>query len=167
MKVHLGRYPKDISKERKIEVRIDNYDVWGLDHTLAYIIHPALLRLKEVKQGAPQVDDADVPEYLRSTSAPAKENEWDTDDNFFERWDWVLDEMIWAFGQINEDWEDQFHSGEHDILWEPVEGKEDLVEMKTGPKDTHVFDREGYEKHFERIKNGIQLFGKYYFALWD
>ena len=166
MKVHIGRYPKDYSKERKIDVRIDDYDVWGLDHTLAYIIHPALLKLKEVKHGAPGVEDEDVPEELRSTNAPPKTNDWDTDENFFARWDWVLDEMIWAFGQVNEDWEDQFHSGEHDIIWEPVEGK-DLVEMKHGPKDTHVFDSEGYNKHFDRMKNGIALFGKYYFALWD
>ena len=48
---------------------------------------------------APLVDDEDVPEELRSTAAPAKENDWDVDENHFKRWDWVLDEMIWAFEQ--------------------------------------------------------------------
>ena len=52
-----------------------------MDHTLAMIIVPMLKQLKETKHGAPFVDDEDVPEELKSTSAPAKENDWDTDDN--------------------------------------------------------------------------------------
>ena len=60
MKVHLGPYRTN----RKIEIRIDKYDVWGLDHTLALIIHPALVLLKEQKHGDPQVDDEDVPEEV-------------------------------------------------------------------------------------------------------
>lgn len=56
-----------------------------------------LKQLKETKQGAPYVDDEDVPEHLRKSAAPPTENEWDTDDNHFKRWDYVLDEMIFAF----------------------------------------------------------------------
>ena len=104
MKVHLGPYPKNRSKERKLSVRIDPYDVWGLDHTLALIIHPALILLKEKKQGAPNVDDDDVPEGIRSTNdLTPKENEYDLDAFFFKRWDWVMDEMIWTFDQIKKD----------------------------------------------------------------
>jgi len=91
----MGHYPDE--GEREIKVEIDPYDTWSLYHNLAYIIHPLLIQLKDNKQGAPFVDDEDVPEHLRSTAAAPKENEWDTDSLHFVRWDWVLDEMIWAF----------------------------------------------------------------------
>lgn len=89
----------DSKKKRKIEVRIDKYDTWSMDHTLAYIIVPMLKQLKATKHGAPHVDDKDVPKELRSTSTPRKKNDWDVDANHFKRWDWVLDEMIWTFEQ--------------------------------------------------------------------
>ena len=106
MKVHIGPYPKG-ERARKINIRIDKYDTWSMDSTLALIIHPMLIQLKQTKHGSPWIDDEDVPEELRSTSAPPKENEWDTDDNHHARWDWVLDEMIWAF-ETHLDDESQF-----------------------------------------------------------
>ena len=97
MKVSIGRYPKDSNKEQKISVKIDPWDTWSMDVTLAHIIVPMLKQLKETKHGAPHVDDEDVPEHLRKSAAPPTENDWDTDDNYFKRWDWVMDEMIFAF----------------------------------------------------------------------
>ena len=166
----------DKKKNRKISVKIDSYDLWGLDHTLSLIIHPALLKLREVKHGSPNVDDADVPDHLRSTAAPPKENDYDIDDFHHARWNWVLDEMIWAFGEIKDQkWEEQFHSGNFDFKFEPVdksgnpveEKDAEFFEMKRGPKDTHVFDSVGYQKHLDRIQNGTKLFGTYFMALWD
>ena len=90
-------------KHRKIKIKIDRYDTWGMDHTLALIIIPMLKQIKETKHGSPFVDDKDVPKRLRSTSAAPKENEWDTDEFHHDRWDYVLDEMIWAFEQIVSD----------------------------------------------------------------
>jgi hypothetical protein len=78
-------------------VKIDYWDTWSMDHTLADIVLPMLKQLKETKHGAPMTDDEDVPDNLKSTSAKPKEEEWDTDEFHFERWDWILDEMIWAF----------------------------------------------------------------------
>ena len=74
MKVLITEYQDD-DLDREIDVTIDNYDLWNLDNTLAYIIHPALVKLKEIKNGAPKVDDEDVPEHLKSTSAPPKKND--------------------------------------------------------------------------------------------
>lgn len=103
----------DSKRERKIRVRIDKYDTWSMDHTLAHIIHPMLVQLQATKHGAPDVDDEDVPEELRSTSAPPKENDWDVDDNHFRRWDWVLNEMILAFeSHINDDYDELLDSDE-------------------------------------------------------
>jgi hypothetical protein len=169
MKATLGKYPKKINAERKISIKIDPWDTWSMDHTLALIIHPLLIQLKNTTHGSPQVDDEDVPEELRSTSAPPKEKKWDTDDNHHKRWEWALDEMIWAFAQkIDDDAERQFSTGKIDIKFEKVNiNGEDLYEMVKGPNDTYVFDQEGWEKWNERKRNGFRLFGKYFESLWD
>jgi len=85
-------------RNRRSYIKIDKYDTWSMDHTLAMIVLPMLKQLQATKHGAPGVDDEDVPEglNLRSTEAPPKENEWDTDENWHKRWDWVMDEMIFA-----------------------------------------------------------------------
>jgi hypothetical protein len=150
-------------------VKIDYWDTWSMDSTLSPIILPMLKQLHKDKHGAPFTDDADVPERLRSTTKAAirsKKNTWDTDCNHFKRWDWIMDEMIWAFEQLcNDDHDAKFFSGESDIEWE--KNDDGTSTMKRGPKDTRKFDRKGYTKHQERISNGTRLFGKYYQALWD
>jgi len=81
-------------------IKIDNHDTWSADHTLAKIIHPLLVRLKATIHGAPCVDDADVPDELKSMNAPRIPVGESTDEFFFARWDYVLDEMIYAFSII-------------------------------------------------------------------
>ena len=175
-------------KKRSVKIKIDNYDTWSADHTLALIILPLLKQLQATKHGSPNVDDDDVPEELKSTSASSKEDEHDTDDNYHQRWDWVLDEMIWAFEQhVDNDADSQFHTGKHEILWrkvtkdgkvldetlysfdQKVEDSDDntYYEMVIGPNDTHVFDKKGWEAWNARKQNGFRLFGKYFQALWD
>lgn len=150
-------------------VKLDRWDTWNMDSTLALIILPMLKQLHAAKHGAPCVDDEDVPEELKSTSAPAKENEWDTDDNHFKRWDWVMEELIWTFEQLHPDtdWMDQYCSGEHDIVWEKCVDNPELHEMKDGPKHTFKMDHDAIKLHDERIARGLKLFGKYYRGLWD
>ena len=162
----------DSHRHRTIKVKIERWDTWGMDSTLAVIVLPMLKQLKATKHGAPCVDDEDVPEHLKSTSAPAKENEWDTDANHFLRWDWVLDEMIQAFEcKCNDTWSDQYSSGVHDHYSVPCEwddeGKPLLYQFKKGLKDTYKCDWEALSKHEARNQNGFRLFGKYYQALWD
>lgn len=150
-------------KERKIKVKIDNFDTWSMDHTLSFIVVPMLKQLKDTKHGAPFVDDEDVPEHLRSTSAPPKENEWDTDEHHFARWDWVLDEMLWAFEQkMRDDWEGDYYKFED---CEPNKESKSFSE-KYGYKLVWE-DPEGRRKHQERMTNGFRLFGKYYECLWN
>jgi hypothetical protein len=155
-------------------VKIDRYDTWSMDHTLADIILPMLRQLKDSKHGAPNVDDRDVPKGLglRSTEAPPKENEWDTDGNWFKRWDWVLDEMIFAFEhKVDDSWQDAFSSGVIDWKSEACEwyenGKPKMFKMVDGPNHTYTCDYEGMRRVEKRIQNGFVLFGKYYQALWD
>jgi hypothetical protein len=149
-------------------VKIDRWDTWSMDHTLSYIILPMLKQLKETKHGAPFVDDEDVPEELKSTSAPPKENEWDTDGNHFVRWDYVLDEMIFAFEhKVDDSWEDNFRTGEIDMKFVKCEDNPEVSTMVEGPNHTYVCDYDGMQKVHERMKNGFRLFGKYYEGLWD
>jgi hypothetical protein len=159
-------------------VKIDRWDTWSMDHTLAHIILPMLKQLKEKQQGAGFVDDQDVPEGigLRSTEALPKENEWDTDSNHFARWDWVMNEMIFAFEcKIDDSWEDAFRQGEIDMLWVPVDvhgnevpkGEHKYYQMKDGPKNTYKCDYDGMKVVQNRIDNGFRLFGRYYQNLWD
>lgn len=142
--------------EQKIKVRIDRHDTWSMDHTLSYIIVPMLKQLKETKHGSPFVDDSDVPDELKSTNSSPKENEYDIDDNHHKRWEWVLDEMIWAFEQkTRDDWLGDYYGSWIETEAEPLGGKFESC------------DREGIDAHQERMSNGFRLFGRYYESLWD
>ena len=101
-----------------------------------------------------------------------KENEWDTDGNHFKRWEWVLDEMIFAFEhKLNDDWQDEFRSGEADWKHVPCQwdenGKATLFKMEEGPNHTYKCDYDAIAEVQKRIDNGFRLFGKYYQGLWD
>jgi hypothetical protein len=167
-------------------IKIDRYDTWSMDSTLAPIILPMLKQLKATSHGSATVDLEDVPEHMRTTET----EEWDSQQCFdfyhesdlhgfnkngydtHDRWNWVLDEMIWAFEQICDDDNDkQFHSGVHDMKSVACEwdenGKPTIFTFEEGPNHTAKFDIEGYQKHHDRINNGTRLFGKYYRNLWD
>ena len=104
-------------RTQKVKVRIDKWDTWSMDCTLAPIILPMLKQLKATTHGYP----ADLTE---------------------QEWDYVLDEMIWAFEQkCRDDWMSDFNYNK--------------------------WDREGADAHQKRMSQGFALFGKYYENLWD
>lgn len=81
-------------------VKIDAWDVWSMDSTLAPIIVGMLKKLREDNFGAAYIDDKDLPIQLRG-------NVYDHS----HAWRWVLTEIIWAFQQyIEEDWEEQYYT---------------------------------------------------------
>jgi hypothetical protein len=129
---------------QKINVKIDRWDTWSMDHTLAPIILPMLKQLKETKHGAPFVDLKDVPKELHGKKLTKKQKEnGEVDDKHFERWDWALDEMIHAFEQKNkDDWMAPYY-------------------------EYNKWDTDAVKVEQERISNGFRLFGKYYESLWD
>ena len=71
MKVYIGAHKEN----RVMNVRIDKYDTWNLDHTLALIILPALKQFLKKLHGYP----GDLSE---------------------KQWDDVLNKMIWSFEAI-------------------------------------------------------------------
>lgn len=167
MKVFIGKYPKNPNKERRVNIRIDSWDTWNMDSTLSLIILPMLKQLKEQKQGSPFVSDDDVPDALKSTSAPPKESEWDTDDNWFARWDYVLDEMIFAFESTTYDWESQFWLEDPEIdFTEYPEDKGQLTKPIRWKKEGKC-DWDARDAYAARIQKGFELFGKYYQGLWS
>ena len=157
-------------------VKVDYWDTWGMDYSLAHIILPLLHQLHDQNHGAPFVDDEDVPDELKSTSAPPKENEWDTDQNHFKRWHWVWEEMIFAYkSKLDESWKEAFQSGSFDKISVPIDhaGNEvpkkqaKLFRWEDGPNHTYKCDYEGMHAVEARIQNGFRLFGRYYQNLWD
>ena len=154
-------------KERTVKIKIDKWDTWNMNDTLALIILPMLKQLKEQKHGAPYVDLTDVPKELHPKKMTKKQREiGHTDSTHFERWDYVLDEMIFAFEHtVDDSWEDQYTTGKINFGWKQLENG--MSEMVEGPGHTVKTDHEGLKKVHDRIQNGFVLFGKYYRNLWD
>jgi hypothetical protein len=85
--------------------------------------------------------------------------------------------MIWSFQQIAfDDYGDKYHHGEMKMDWEksdkqynnPLTGKmEDTFTMIDKNPDEHWYDAEGHLLHEERVQEGLDLFAKYFRALWD
>lgn len=85
------------SKRKRTEkVKIDYYDTWNMDYTLAKIIHPMLVQLRGNSHSYGEVDAKDVPDGENLSGE--------------ERWAYVMNEMVWAFAQLsNPDSEMQFY----------------------------------------------------------
>lgn len=118
-------------------VRLKGEDIWEAEQTIATVVYPILLKLQKEKHGAPNVNPIDVPEHLRMTVEQKKAYNVDgtIDENYFARYDYIMDEMIFAFKYV-------------------LDGKQ---------YDYINFDR----REYDRVENGLQLFSKYYFSLWD
>lgn len=179
MKVKIGKFPKK-SGSRKIDIQIDHFDTWSLDHTLALIIYPALLQLREHKHGVPSefCDNIGGEDYVDQESFDFyKESHQEAWEIGARRWDDVLDKMIWSFSQlIDDDWDSQYHHGKAEYDWvesdhkyaNPITGvMEPTYQMLDKNPDEHWYDHVGHRLHNERIQEGLTLFGKYFRNLWD
>jgi hypothetical protein len=163
--------------DRRSFIKFNRSDFLCIDSTLSDIILPLVKEVKREKQGVPCIDNEDVPEELRTEEDLfSKCNHSDKEmEILVARWDYILDEMIFAFEKLKEaNWEAEFHSGHIDFKFTPVdkEGNEvpeegaELFRMDRGPNDTHELDIEGLKAMDARIQNGTMLFGKYYRDLW-
>jgi hypothetical protein len=153
-------------RPRKIEVQIDNYDTWGMDSTLAMIIVPMLKQLRDTTHGYPADFCHESPDYGDQRIFTGEG--FDFPDDGFEQWVETLNKMIWAFEQVlDEDWEDQYRTGECDFRFEEIDNMPGYSRMVDGPNHTLVTDYDGIQKHRERMQEGFDLFAKYYSGLWD
>lgn len=133
--------------------------LWDLDHYLANHIHSALLQFK----------------HMERNSYPGQEGA-----NTLEEWEEVLDKMIWSFDQSARDypgdpfglaWDEYYkkHPEElHQPLFEKEEDKDGYTKLayKSGFEYTSTVKEERiiYEN---RVQEGLDLFAKFFSALWD
>lgn len=177
MKVKLGKWNK--RDHRKIDVEIENHDTWSLDHSLALIILPALIQLKDTKHGVPsEFGDVGGAEYEQQLSFDfyKETNNWAFEESC-KKWDEVLDKMIWSFQQLAiVDYDHLYHHGKAEYDWvkddtmykNPVTGKlEHTYKMLDKNPNDHYYDYVGNQLHEARVQEGLDLFAKYYRGLWD
>jgi len=135
-------------RSRTLKVKIDSYDVWSMDSTLAIIILPMLRNFKATTLGykflAP--DEVDDPQFAALSEEA--------------RWNWVVDEMIWAFTQIQPDydWEEQYY------LPKVLAPNDSVDAILFSSVD---FDHVGLKAHQKRMDRGFKFFGQYFQALWN
>jgi hypothetical protein len=147
--------------KRKDYIKVDPWDSWSGDKVIAMVAAPIIKQLIETKQGAPFVDNDDVPEVLHMTQEDYLEFQEDgsADGNFHKRFDFVLGEMYWALNEIANDCPEYltyFDDSEVDEN-EPIMTQVKKVKL----------DKEGLNRYDKRMKNGLRLFGKYFQSLWD
>ena len=120
------------SKRKRTEkVKIDYYDTWSMDYTLAKIIHPMLVQLRANSCSYGSPDASDVPDGENKTNE--------------ERWEYIMNEMVWAFAQLSDP----------------------NNELKFYDDEKQIWNREACEAHDARVNKALALFGKYYRSLWD
>lgn len=177
MKAKISKYYKN--SNRRIDIQIENHDTWSLDHTLAMIILPALIQLKETKHGIPsEFGDVGGESHIDQLCFDFyAETHDDAFNEGVKRWDEIMNKMIWSFQQIvSDEYDELYHHGkaEYDYVKSdkqypnPVTGKmENTYQMVDKNPNDHWYDHVGHMLHEERIQEGLELFGKYYRALWD
>ena len=82
------------------EIKIDYWDSWSADYTLALIIHPVLVQLKNTTNSYPEIEEEDVyPEEA----------------DFEKKWDLVLQDMINSFSVyvLEKYWEPDYWTKEN------------------------------------------------------
>ena len=132
----------DKFKTRRVKIHIDSYDTWSMDYTLALIIYPMLIQLKEKNHGYFYSDAEDTPHIGDGVDVDA---DFTNDPKAYDRYNWIMDELIWTFDQL---------ANHNDTIMFYDE-------------ETDKYDMEASQKYNDRISNGLRLFGKYYRGLWD
>lgn len=153
-------------RSRTVYIKTDKYDSWNADHTIALLVLPILKDLRKNTHSSGFIDFEDLPEHLRF----GQYEDWECGQRCFDfyiedqrfltsdRWNWMLDEIIWSFEQMTTDGsDDQFYDRSE------VDRTGNVMQQV---KQTKI-DWEGLKKHNERIQNGCRLFGKYFQSLWD
>jgi hypothetical protein len=144
MKVNIGPPNR---KNRAHHVHIDNHDVWSLDYTLANIIHPALVRLRErvpdFGYPTPYYETEAYPEYSQQGSFEEILDRGAESNYYEEQWMEKLQKMIDAFAMIideNDDYDKIAH---------------------------HRDDNDKRNEWYRKIDEGLKLFSENYQGLWD
>lgn len=117
-------------------------DIWSLDYTIAKFALPRLIRLKEVMHGVPNTMFEPLPagEYNHNEEQMKTATE---------KWNEVLDEIIFAMDYIANCREDDYYPKK---TWPEKTTTEDYIELRAVE---------------ERVQKGLVLFGAHMRSLWD
>jgi hypothetical protein len=176
MKVNIRKF-RSGAGERRIDIQVEPWDTYSVDHTASLIILPLLLQLKESQHGVPN-------EFVQRIGGDFDDNYCfdfikDDDNDIFEqgcqKWHETVDKMIWSFQQlVMDDYDSKYHHGQMQVGWKPVEVPhpttgvvEKMYEMIDENPNEHWYDYVGHQLHEERIQEGLELFGKHFRSLWD
>lgn len=158
MKISIPNY----SSKKKTSIKIDSWDTWNCDRTIALIVFPMLVQLKQNKQGIP-IEFSQVGGELHD-SQQSFDFYYDTYDESFQlgvdEWNKVLDKIIWSFYQLGFD--DNLEKYDNGVS--NIEFVGNLL-VERNPDYWHDFV--GSKLHEDRIQEGLDLFGKYFRSLWD
>jgi len=122
-------------------------DAWGWCSYNAQVNKEVLMHLKKIKHGVPNgmftywPDEDDGP-----PNTTIKRGE--------KRWDMIMGEMIFAFGQLSDDNLIDWYKNRDDNRWADFMRKYPEQKLQT-------------ENDVKRIKRGLKLYCKYYGSLWD
>ena len=97
MRAYIGKYPKNSDKERKIDIRVDDYDLWNADNTMALFIVAILTKFKDHINGIPCGLLTD--EYMEISSS-IEFHEEDEDGPLHKKLDGIYDECLKNYKNI-------------------------------------------------------------------
>jgi hypothetical protein len=157
-------------RKRTMKIKIDKYDTWSMDSTLALIILPMLVQLKLTKHGS-----AHMPEFDQTSNSAQHCFDFyaDGDDEAYAAghasWNAALDEMIWTFEQLQPDcdWEAQYCSVPAILDLDDYPEDEGKLTIPVRWKTEGKYDWDGMKAHGERIAEGLKLFSSHFQSLWD
>ena len=156
MKVRIGNYRSDKAKSPRIEkVQIHPWDTYSAYHTLALVIYPLLVAFKKdvLEKGAVPHEFLEPVDVSDLSSEEAEKVQDVVYGEAEYRWIETLDKMIWAFEQIKGDYE-----GEEEFF----STRKDFDDMNY----VEDIDMDGLNDYYQKIDEGLALFGRYYRSLW-
>lgn len=144
-------------------------DLWSFDHTISMFILPRMRRFKEIVHGHPCF----VTDSL-------EEEKYDDD---MKKWLEIIDKMIYAFEGVAFRLDDiEIKDAGGKLEFKDIEKKDDpenefvgcsTLEYVSTPEQKELHDQyiKDYRKECDielvKIKEGLELFTKYFLNLWD
>jgi len=156
MQAKIGNFKK--TGQRRIHIKIDDFDTINLTETCALLILPLLLEYKETYECIPDSAMSDISGQLCFDFYDGYEHPFDIKPVI--RWDDLLDKMIWSFYQLStKSGIEMYQHGK--ISLEEKRSKDGVFYYERNTSQ-YWFDSVGYDEYVRRIQEGIDLFAKHF-----
>lgn len=139
-------------------------DTYSLYEVLSPVIYEGLKKFKEVILLPENENHTGVPSTILREYFPEFDNGV-LEGKHIDKWHEVLDTMIYAFEDKEPDMEDYAFSMKMNS--HPTEHEEYVrATIEVEGEAEHLRYKEDMNKHNDKVSEGLELFGKYYAALW-